>query len=189
MFIMVLFSTLANMAYSQHSKGTKKANMKWLKAGTKLVYTVDNDYDFTVTVKNLKKGVVFNFSMKKGMRTGNITITPEAFENATKENNYFHSGDETYTDKTTVWVSKVVYNSLKNKKPISINPFEGAETLSFVGEEIMNVKIDGKIMALPVLHGKTDRGSEYWILDNPKSPLILHMILNFDVAISEIITK
>lgn len=182
-------TTLFFFAIIVINQGFAQKAAKWLSPGTKMTYLVNEDYDFVVTVKSLKKGVEFDWSMRKGSLTGNVKITPEALKDATAQNNYFYGGGEVYKDKTSIWVSKKVYQSLKDKTPIQIQPSKVVENLNYVADETMSVKIDGVETQLKVLHGRTDRGSEFWILDDPKAPIILRMIIDFEVRITEISTK
>lgn len=181
-FLLVLFLLFTGFGYAQK-------NSKWLKVGTKMSYIVNEDYDFVVIVKKLKKGVEFDWRMRQGSSRGNVKMTPEALKDATAQNNYFYNGDDVYKDKTSVWVSKKVYQALKDKTAVQIQPSGVVETLNFIAEETIKVKIDGVETELKVLHGRTDRGSEFWILDDPKAPVILRMIIDFEIRITEISTK
>ena len=180
----VLVSVINISSFAQKGKNTK-----WYKKGAQMVYSVNGAYDFTVTIKNLKKGIDFDFTMKNGDIKGNIKITPEAMNSATRMDNYFRSGDYVFKDKTTVWVSKAIYKSLKKNENISIQPSNVTEILKLVGSEQLKVKIDGQETEITVLHAKTDRGSDFWIWDNPNAPIIMHMIIDFEVNISEIKSK
>jgi hypothetical protein len=177
------FFLLGNFAKSQN------IDDKWLSEGTVMKYIVNNDYDFTLTLVNLQNGVEFDWTMKAGAKKGTVKMTSDALINATNQNNYFKPSDSAYTNMTTVWVSSKVYRSLKSNVPIVIKPQLSDETLSFKGIEKIKVKIDGKEKELSVLYAETDKGSKFWIWDNPKAPIIFHMKLSFEILITDITTK
>jgi hypothetical protein len=116
-------------------------------------------------------------------------MTQEALTNATTQNNYFSSSDDAYQNMTTVWVSTKVYRSLKSNAPIVIKPSYVDETLSYKSTEKIKIKVDGIEKEISVLYAETDKGSKFWIWDNPKSPIIMHMMIGFEILISEITTK
>ena len=183
------FLSLLLLLFCLTSLKSQNVDDKWLTEGTVMKYVVNNDYDFTITVVNLQNGVEFDWSMKDGRKKGTVKMTQESLKNATTQNNHFSPSDEAYYDYTTVWVSSKVYNSLKSATPVTIKPEMTDESLIYKKTEKMIVKIDGVEKEINVLYGETDKGSKFWIWDNPKAPIIMHMVLSFEIIISEVKTK
>jgi len=159
----------------------------WLKPGVELTYGLNMGYDFIATVKEMGKDLVFGFAMTNTMKTaGTVTIKEEALKTATAQNNYFSNGELTLADKTTVWVSKKVYDALKKAEAVTIRPSDEDEVLKFVKAEKLTVSKDGKPFEVPTLYGETDKGHKFWILDNAENPLIIKMVINFEINLKEI---
>lgn len=172
-----------------NSVDSQNIDDKWLAEGTVMKYIVNNDYDFTISIVNLQNGVEFDWTMRDGKKKGTVKMTLEAITNATTQNNHFSPSDEAYYDYTTVWVSSKVYKSLKSATPITIKPEMIDESLVYKKTEKMKLKIDGTEKEIDVLYCETDKGSKFWIWDNPKAPIIMHMILSFEIVINDIKTK
>lgn len=182
---------ISGPAFSQNNpakNNSKPKKYEWLQPGISIIYLVNNDYDFVVNLMEMKGSILFNYSMKNGGVKGSVKITSTAMGNAVAMNNYFKGGDEVLKDKTAVWMSKKVYNAIKSDSTIAIIPRYTEEMLQLVGMETMEIYVNDQKQVVDVLHAKTNEGSEFWILDNPKSPLILRMILDFEIVISEIKT-
>jgi hypothetical protein len=118
--------------------------------------------------------------------TGTITIKQEALSNAVTQFNYYSGGKYIFYDKTTVWVSKAVYNALINKKTIAIKPSGVNEVLRLVKKEKYSLKVNNNHINLKTLVAVTDKGSYFRILDNPYAPIILQMKLDFSIQVEEI---
>jgi hypothetical protein len=181
--------SLSALFLSFISAKSQNLDDKWLAEGTVMKYMVNNDYDFTITIVNLQNGVEFDWTMRDGKRKGIVKMTSEALKNATTQNNHFSPSDEAYYDYTTVWVSSKVYRSLKSATPITIKPEMTDESLVYKKTEKMNILVDGVEKQIDVLYAETDKGSKFWIWDNPKAPIIMHMILSFEIIISDVKTK
>jgi hypothetical protein len=165
----------------------------WLKKDTKIRYYLTNygdDYEFVVDVQVFKPHLEFNWWMTRpANRNGTVIITENAIETATEEQNYFSGGKDYMSDRTTVWVSRIVYDSLKQGKGIVIQPSGENERLYFVANYKYETVLDGKKQVFSSLYAESNRGHKYWILDSRENPLILKMVLEFNIEIGEIMTK
>jgi hypothetical protein len=165
----------------------------WLKKDTKIRYYLTNygrDYEFIVNVQEFKPDLQFNWWMTRPAdRAGIVIITENAMEKATQEQNYFSGGTDYMDDRTTVWVSRMVYDSLKQGNGIVIQPLNGDERINFVANYQYKTKLDGKELSFNALYAEGESGHKYWILDSRENPLILKMVLDFNIEIGEIMTN
>lgn len=165
-----------------------------IKEGTKLVYHVnyyDEEYDFIVNIVSVSNGIEFVWEMTDPMNyTGKITMTQNALENATYQNNYFSNGDTLLLeDQTTVFVSKIVYEAIKGDKSIYIDAGDGDEELYFDSFEDYSVVVNGKEKILKSMFATSDLEGYFWILDNAKFPLLLGMNIGWSIELKEIVVK
>jgi len=161
--------------------------------GTKLRYYLHNygnDYEFIVDVKTLGEEIEFDWWMTRpASNEGSVKITKEALENAISQKNYFQGGYSELTRETTVWISKKVYYAIKNKESIEVYPEDSREEINYVSDYDYTVKIDGEDVVVKTLYAEGDMGNKFWILDDPENPIILKMVVSFNIEIGEIITK
>jgi hypothetical protein len=174
---------------------TTKSNPIALKKGLVLIYQVDNQdqkYDFVVTVEKYDTALMFSFKMTNQRRTsGKITLTGKALNSAIAQYNYFQSNEVTLDNQTSIWVSKSVWKKVKKKKKCSISTNSGVmnlKELDFVNNQGYNLLLNGNDTIIDVIYCVTNDSNafKYWILDDPKNPLILKMELNFTLELKEI---
>jgi hypothetical protein len=165
---------------------TTKSNPIALKKGLVLIYQVDNQdqkYD---------TALMFSFKMTNQRRTsGKITLTGKALNSAIAQYNYFQSNEVTLDNQTSIWVSKSVWKKVKKKKKCSISTNSGVmnlKELDFVNNQGYNLLLNGNDTIIDVIYCVTNDSNafKYWILDDPKNPLILKMELNFTLELKEI---
>ena len=174
-------------------KSTKKDLSEFMATGTSFFYTVDKSYDFIVQLTELSDKLIFDYEMKKTefrpSLFGTIVMDKTSLESATQQYNSFSGGYTELENTTSVWLSKSVYQSLKNRKEVSIASGYADEILTFVRNETMVLSVNDSFVEINVLYGETDNGHKYWILDNPDYPLIVKMSIGFDVELYDISAK
>ena len=161
-----------------------------LKEGSRLTYWVDyygEQYDFIVTVKEIgEEGIKFDYRMTKLGTKGSVEITKGALNQALGQENTFRGGELVLSSKTTVWISRLVYSSLKGEGKVNVDVGEGTETLVLKGKEKFEVEVDGKVKKMGVLLAETSEGKKFTITDDKKFPLILKMDLGWLIGIKSI---
>jgi hypothetical protein len=170
------------------SAGKRSEPPAWFKSSARLVYRVNDNYQFIFTLKNLSDGIEFDWEMhdKKPPSAGTIHMKKEALENSTTQFNYYLGGTNVMYDQTAMFVSKLVYSKIKAKGSVLIKPSGVNEILSFRSKCDFKCKINGSLQTFKTLYAETDKGHKYWILDNPAVPLILSMQLDSKIILEEI---
>lgn len=162
--------------------------------GLELTYLLMGETDFVVTVNELEPDILFDWT-KDGQPGNTVMITNEARKTSYRQMNYIFGEpktDKTILDEaTSIFISRTAFEDLKNNGTITIQPLWDAEesvTLT-VDEEMktMMVVVNGNEQMLSVIHALSEDGTyEYVILDNADYPLILKMVLDFEVVLQEI---
>lgn len=164
-----------------------------LKAGSVLTYKVTNagqSYVFTVTLKSWEPDRSFDYDMGEPANLkGNVTLTAGALANATGQVNMFSGGPLSLTDRTTVWLSKTVFNSLKTEFQARVS-VDGGTPITLLNnyEDKYNVPVDGKDTGLNIIYAEEQSGKpyHYWILNDAENPLIVKMELGWTIELTEI---
>jgi hypothetical protein len=111
-----LFAVLVVTSYTALSFMTPK---DILKKGTKLVYDVNyngTQYEFIVTIKDQQETYTFDWSMGVPVnKSGTVSITQDALENADGLFNYFSSGSIHLADQSCFMLSRKMYNAFSDK--------------------------------------------------------------------------
>ncbi len=165
--------------------------------GQILVYEVDYygiTYDFIVNVKSLTDGIEFDYEMTNADSTkGTVKMSKEAFEDAVAQSNYFSGGLMDLTDKTTVWVSKKVFNDLVNTGKATISPDGGGSYVEIANPaaghnyEMYNAISDRTFDDISYVYAESPDGSvRYWIHMSKYNPLILKMDLGWTITLKEL---
>ena len=159
------------------------------------------EYDFLVSNPkgNTDTDFEFDWAMtNKDDMKGHIKLTKEAMEKAIAQNNYFGAGlkNATLNDKTTVWVSKAVFDGLTKNNNAKMDVGNGEELFTVVTDKQDNrdqngfedkVTVKGSDKYVNTLHVKNDDGSrQLWILNDAKNPLIIKMDLGWSITLKSI---
>lgn len=174
--------------------------------GGEYIYEVDNlgeYYDFTVTkTSGSYKGnfldLSWNMSSKEDM-LGTLVITKDALDTAHEQMNQFSHGDLVLTNKTSVWISRAVFNELVTKGESYINA-DGKERLYKVAttEDEKNYLASsftpsiqyngdkGKIVKMIHIFADDESGYEIWINDDADNPQIIKMDLGWTIELKEV---
>jgi len=209
-YVVILFVVLISTGcVSQH---VSRKTPEWYRLGTKMIYDVKfrgKSYDFIVTLKKLSPELQFDWIMMEPVnKTGSITISPYALENAYGQVNYLPEGELKLDSATCILLSKKAFAELIGENYIVMNPYAGLFKrkifFQLPEKSQMKVKIDGKEEAVDVINVKEKVINEeeeaglrkYTILNNSEAPLLFHVLLDtedvflgLEVKIREIKTK
>jgi len=183
---------LAIAFYLTMNVSAQQADFSWIKDGLKLRYYLheyNSNYEFMVELLDIKEEKLFNWWMTWPVnRIGSCLITQEAMKSATEQKNYMSGGHEILDDKTMGFVSYDVWKAMKDKQTIVIQPSGRDETLKYIKDVPYEITIDGKKTMVPTMYCETNLGHKFWIIDNPQNPIILKMVIAFNIEIGEIMT-
>jgi len=90
---------------------------------------------------------------------------------------------------TTLWLSRRIFEGLKEKKRAKIN-IDGVQgRATFQGEDRLTVEVNRRPLELPVIRVSDDRGSQRWFLDQAGNPLLVkHVVRNFSQTLVSVTT-
>lgn len=182
-----------------------------VKPGTKLIYAVkagDDEYNFIVTVNNLK-GTSFNWQMTgPANMSGSITHTTKALAGANTMYNFFAPGDKKLDDQTlSVWLSQKCFSQFDKKvgKPVKMyinGPDKNPQDMgTYTSSQPLEIIIDGRkdtiyeAMAVPLVmspngYVPSNENEDFFTFYRSASfPIILRMSLSFTIALKEIKTR
>lgn len=167
----------------------------WLTAGTVFTYGVDfqgTTYDFIVTLNSLDPDVDYSWEMTDPVNiSGRWVIARTALDSAYIQNNYYFPGTDTLDSATSGWLSRKTFSELKNNGKTMIGYSGSSDMYELVmqSKEVMKVMLDDVSVDLNVIRAETENGFVYYILDNEKYPVILHMNVEFEIKIKMIKSK
>jgi hypothetical protein len=188
---MALSNNKADLAKLLQTQATKFPTVPKIAMDTKATYAVDfggEKYKFIIEIIQDDPEIVFNWKMttSRGDKEGNISMAAEAVQSATAQYNLFENGEIVLDDKTSVWVSRDVFKSLRSGAETTMNAM--GEDKTFVRKNVpagTEVVVSGKPVS--VIYAEALDGSEkFWILNNPKMPLIMKMDLGWKIGIEKI---
>ncbi|HNZ41805.1 MAG TPA: hypothetical protein PLI16_03555 [Bacteroidales bacterium] len=165
----------------------------WFKNGSVLTYHVVNgakEYNYIVSDLDLSKDISFRWKMTEPVNyNGSIKIFDAALDTAMKMVNYFENGSALdMNNKTTAMFSRKAYKMLIGQQPVSVNIDNAQETVGFERYENYHITVDGVQQQVEVMVASTATGKKFWILDNPKFPLIIKMELAFTIDLRTVNT-
>ncbi len=189
MSLLIFLSMVSFVSQAQKNDNPNK----WLTTSAELTYhfsNITNEYDFVVSELQINKTVSFKWKMSEPVNySGTVKISEGALDSALSMVNYFaDKSAQSFTDRTTVWQSRKVYRKLKDKLPAEIYVDKKSETLNFRSDTTYKVLMDGADTQLTVIYAETSSGYKFWILDDPRNPLIVKMQLVFLVELLSVKT-
>jgi hypothetical protein len=103
----------------------------------------------------------------------------------------FQSGiDSKGKNATTLWLSKKIFQELKEKKKIKCNLDGIQSTLTYTGNDRLSIEVNKSMKELPVIKVSDGRGSERWFLDSNENPLMVkHTIRKYEQTLASITTN
>ena len=207
--ISFLFALLIVTVFSAANSYAQVKLEEIIKPGSRLIYQVTSgrgNYDFVITVKDLK-GSSFEWEMGSPMDTkGTIIHTDKALQSAYKMYNYFQSETKKLDDQIlSVWLSQKMFKDLtkaaEGVKVCMYDPLDEPKLMKYFMDGEFSVKIDGKGAKITdkVVRPAKKSGAK-WIIDpsnddsfsyynSASFPVILRMHTNFTSALKEIKTK
>ena len=156
--------------------------------GSDLYYQVkqeSNEYPFTLNMNHFTESTIsFDWELDNNRSNGAVFMSEEALNSATDLMNYFIGGYSELDDKTSVWVSKKVFNDIKEGKKVKIGLDGGNyDIFSLFGKDqyaFKNKKADQKI-TIPILILKGENNNQIWIADDFDNRLIVRMDVGFEI--------
>ena len=143
------------------------------------VKTKDDTYDFCININHFGKHISFDYYIN--LKRGTIYMDENTLNNATDLYNYFDEGYKELTKKTSVWLSKKLFNDLKAGKSVTIglqNNSSEKELFTLVDSKTYSFgkNENGKPYKIPIIFIATnDNKKEIWIADDPNNRLIVFM--------------
>jgi hypothetical protein len=170
-----------------------KSPLPLLGRDTVLVWNIHNQSygeDFVVRIAEFSPD---RFLEWEDTRTQGTIFMPYRDIDAAKgyaSTNLFAPGvDKRSKNTTTLWLSRQIYQDLKDKKKAKCNLDGVAGSLTYRGDGYFTVKVNRSSMELLVIKVSDDRGSERWFLDQEENPLMVrHMIREFTQTLTSITT-
>ncbi|HNW70766.1 MAG TPA: hypothetical protein PKI01_10210 [Bacteroidales bacterium] len=184
--IILLTGTVLN-SFAQQKEGPAT----WLKTGSVLSYHLmaqNEGYDYIVSDLIMKNSISFKWKMTSPINyTGSVQLSDMAIDTASSMIANFENGSSlNLQDKTTVWLSRKLYKTLKSQAPAKITIENSSEIFNYVRNESYPVKIDGTVQKLDVILAQSPAGNKLWILDYPQYPLIIQMQLDFTLYLQSV---
>lgn len=199
LFVSAFFLSLCFWSYSQINLEDEQMKGSKLVLMPNFIYVYEvnyegTEYDLIITVKSISDGIEFEYKMTNDAETkGSVSMSSEALENAIKQINYFSGGQLDLTDKTTVWVSKKVFNDLVLSGSATISPDEGKTMIELINAEaghdfnIYNAISNMEFNDISYVYAESKDGKvKYWIHLSQNNPMILKMDLGWTVTLKEI---
>ena len=161
------------------------------------VYFNDMKYDFRVSNPkvDMDNGVSFKYKLTGDVGTnGTVNISKEAIATAHDQMNKFGKETLELNNKTSVWISKEVFNEFKTNgySSINANDWEGTKEFQLVSEKNSEdsyypVTIDDEIKYIKCIKVLAKNGEELWINDDVNNPIILKMKVDFSIELKQVL--
>jgi len=156
-----------------------------MRLGTKITLEVNaqgRDYRFVGAVISREGGVTYEwFTTFPATAVGHRILGDELLATS-RAFCACHRGWEfgAVTDATSLWMSRAVFEDLveRGEADFRFNPdtIELRDAnLTFVGNDLVDVLVNGVEQTLPAMVAITDEGETFWIHDDPTDPLILRI--------------
>ena len=175
--------------------------IKDIKTASWTVTSFGGNFNFKVInlTGNADDSLAFDWLMTSGPNmNGHITITKTALEKAQVQNNNFGPDlkNAVLTDKTTIWISKAVFNELKENGNCKMDVGNGEEIFTVIPDAInkkdkesfnSRIKVNDNWKYLNTFHIKNADGSRHlWILNDVQNPMIVKMDIGFTLSLKSI---
>jgi hypothetical protein len=153
-------------------------------------------YQFIVDLLEFEPYRSFKFTMTNTNETSSvITITPGALDTGYAEKNYFNRWVDTLDDKTlTVWFSNYMFSTLLAGDTAYFDGdigWAGIERTAYynAGRELYSYELNGvpqTIEVIKVVEAEKTKPKKFWVLNNPKNPMIVKMNVGWEIWLKEI---
>jgi len=127
-----------------------------------------------------------------GKTQGTVFMTQRDIQEAPgyDSSSLFVSGmDKRSANTTTLWLSRKIFNMLKEKKKAKCILDGVSSKLTYLGDATIRLDVNRSPRELPVIMVSDDRGSERWFLNSADNPMLMrHRIGNYDQRLTSITT-
>ncbi len=153
-------------------------------------------YDFRVTNPkvDMENGVTFKYKLTGDVGyNGTVSMSKEAITSAHEQMNKFGKDQYELTDRTSVWISKEVFNELKmtGSSMINANDWVGQREFTVVSSDGVDdfyvVKVDDQDKYIRCIKVEAKDGEQLWINDDANNPLILKMSVDFSIELKQVL--
>jgi hypothetical protein len=161
------------------------------------VFFNDMKYDFRVSNPkvDMDNGVSFKYKLTGEVGyDGTVSISKEAIATAHDQMNKFGKETIELNTKTSVWISKEVFNEFKTNgySSINANDWEGTKEFQLVSEKNSDdsyypVTIDDEVKYVKCIRVIAKNGEELWINDDVNNPIILKMKVDFSIELKQVL--
>ena len=161
------------------------------------VFFNDMKYDFRVSNPkvDMESGVSFKYKLTGDVGyDGTVNINKEAIATAHDQMNKFGKETIELSTKTSVWISKEVFNEFKTNgySSINANDWEGTKEFQLVSEKDSEdsyypVTVDDEIKYVKCIKVLAKNGEELWINDDVNNPIILKMKVDFSIELKQVL--
>ncbi len=157
----------------------------------------DMKYDFRVSNPNvdMDNGISFKYKLTgDAMYNGTVNISKEAIATAHDQMNKFGKENIQLDTRTSVWISKEVFNEFKTNgySSINANEWEGSKEFQLVSEKNSDdsyypITVDDGIKYVKCIKVLAKNGEELWINDDANNPIILKMKVDFSIELKQVL--
>ena len=161
------------------------------------VFFNDMKYDFRVSNPkvDMDNGVSFKYKLTGDVGyDGTVNISKEAIATAHDQMNKFGKETIELNAKTSVWISKEVFNEFKTNgySSINANDWEGTKEFEVVSEKNSDdsyfpITVDDEIKYVKCIKVLAKNGEELWINDDANNPIILKMKVDFSIELKQVL--
>lgn len=169
------------------------AKMLNARPGQTLVFEVTTDaaeYPFLVKINEFSsETIAFEWKMGNStISTGSVRMDKTALEKAASLVSFFNNGEKSMlTDRTAVWVSRLIFSQMDSPGGVAIDWGKGPETFVPERSGSANFWFENRYASLPTRRSRAEKGSQIHFLNNAANPLITRFKgTDFEVNLTEI---
>lgn len=182
--LLLLLFTLPVLTVYADSLEVKKGMTLWYK----IIHGTDS-IKLEVRILEVSSQVSFDFIVRGNHGFyGRVMMSPEALQTGIKQFNFSMKGDVSLKDATSLWISQLVYNTLKNVGEMKMAIQKEEKNYKRTMYTNYLVKKDGKMITIPCMLVESDGNlkEQFFIADNKDFPIILSMNLGFPFELIQI---
>ncbi|GDX52494.1 hypothetical protein LBMAG27_15410 [Bacteroidota bacterium] len=150
-----------------------------LKGGSKLVYAMQNStvaMDATVIVNTIVPTISFKWKTSETVY-GKVIFSQESYNSGRKISSRLF--DDQKGELGFFWISKAMFTELsQGKTSFNLNGSEKMEGVVKAGIEQLEIKVNGVMKSLEVIHAKSvsaSGGTDFYVLNDANNPLIIKL--------------
>lgn len=157
--------------------------------GDDFIYEVidgDEKYNFNINLNGIEDYYIsFDWEIPQNDISGAIYMNETAITSATELHNYMEKGYLKLTDKTSAWISKAVFEDIKDGNIVRLGLGEKRESFRLYDETTYEFGMKmGKPYVIPVIvMANDDNSKKIWVADDKDNCLIVMMELDFNIRL------